>query len=79
MQNGKNISRVTAVVCESDLGLFLAAPVIQCTVDFCDHKTRIQLPTAEILINRIAEIIGRYILHSRWRSYTESKYSFSTI
>ncbi|KAL4107717.1 hypothetical protein QTP88_018013 [Uroleucon formosanum] len=54
--NGKNMSHVTAVICESNFGLFLAAPSIQPDMNLCDSNMRIRLPMAECLMNKIAEI-----------------------
>ncbi|XP_022174294.1 serine protease nudel isoform X2 [Myzus persicae] len=54
--NGKNMSHVTAVICESNYGLFLAAPSIQPDMNLCDRNVRIRLPMAECLMNKIEEI-----------------------
>ncbi|XP_060875249.1 serine protease nudel isoform X2 [Metopolophium dirhodum] len=59
--NGKNMSRVTAVICESNFGLFLAAPSIQPDMNLCDRNVRIRLPMAECLMNKIAEIIDESV------------------
>lgn len=55
------MSHVTAIICESNFGLFLAAPLIQHSMQFCNRNTLVQLPTAEDLINVIASIIGTYL------------------
>lgn len=53
------MSHVTAVICESDFGLFLAAPVIQPVVNLCDRKALVRLSVAEDFINEIAVVTGK--------------------
>lgn len=62
-QNGKNTSHVTAVVCESDFGLYLAAITVQNNMHFCNNKVRIELPTTEDLMDQIASITGKLSVH----------------
>jgi len=59
-QRGTNMSRVTAIVCESRFGLFMAAPAtVQCGANICASNARVQLPaTTEELMNKIASITG---------------------
>lgn len=63
-QNGKNASHVTAVVCESDFGLYLAAITVQSNMNFCNNKVRIELSTTEDLVDNIASITGKQSV--RW-------------
>lgn len=61
-QKEKKMSRVTAVVCESKFGLFLAATTLQHTMNYCDRNTRLQLlPATENLMNEIASITGKQL------------------
>ncbi|XP_050441670.1 serine protease nudel [Adelges cooleyi] len=55
-QVGSSISHITGVVCDSKLGLFLAATVSG-PLNLCDHKARVKLPKIDDQISVIASIM----------------------
>lgn len=58
------MSHVVAVICQSNFGLFLAAPSIQLEMNLCDRNVRVRLPMADNIMNEIAVITGKlYYIH----------------